>query len=155
MKLKTIAIDDTGVALLYDEFQTYASVPGDGDKSMQTLMQSCLRSAILKVQEYADTALVQTTFELTVDADDSRTVRLYEGGKVLSVTDAEGHAVQYNVLGDGRVVAGATGALRIKYQTQPKPGDLDNYKLTIFRYALADLDGDSWEVKNGILNEAL
>jgi hypothetical protein len=152
-KLKTIALGDTIVALLLDEFKQFAAVPDD---STDKMLESVLRTALLRVQEYADTALVQTVLELTTEPDGDGLVRLYEGGgRIIRLTTADGGSVAYTAQGSDVVKVRATGTVVVRWQTMPSDGDLNELKPTVFRYGLAIYDGETTEVLNGILNEAL
>lgn len=164
MKLKVIEVDNTQVASLLAEFKTYASVPADEDTARDAMLLSMLRSALLRVQEYADVALVQTTYQLTVEPAENRIVRLYPGGYVQDVTDEEGNAVTGRVISYDRIKVDAVGTVIVTYNTLetpegsepvPLPEDLAEYKPTVFRYATALYDGETTQVLNGILNEAL
>ena len=174
MKLKVIEIDETQVASLLDEFKMYASVPAepaDGESdttsSRDTMLLSFLRSALLRVQEYADVALVQTTYQLTTAVGDDRTVRLYPEGYVDEVTDLQDHNYPAHHVSPNRIWVDALPGtdVIVTYTTQQvpelsdtplaPPEGLARLKPTVFRYATALYDGESTEVLNGILNEAL
>ena len=176
MKLKVIEVDNTQVASLLDEFKMYASVPpeptaststDDTPSARDTMLLSMLRSALLKVQEYADVALVQTTYELTTEVARDGTVRLYPCGYVGAVVTEDGTEVSSNYVSGNRIKVDALPGtvVKVTYTTQevpelaetptPLPTDLDEYKPTVFRYATALYDGETTETLNGILNEAL
>ena len=174
MKLKVIAVDETQVGALLDEFKMYASVPVEPADSesdtlgpRDTMLMSFLRSALLRVQEYADVALVQTTYQLTTVVGEDHTVRLYPGGYVQEVTDEEGNAISGHYVSGDRIWLDARPGtvVKVTYTTQEvpelsdtplaPPEDLARLKPTVFRYATALYDGETTEVLNGILNEAL
>ena len=135
-----------------EAFKQYASVPDDG---RDAVLESLLRSAILRVQEYADRAIVRTDLRMTTECPDNGIVRLYEGGgEILSVTDEWGEEVEYNPLPGHRVQLFAPGAIvEIGYRTDPLAGDVENLMPSVYRYATALYDGEDQKVLDSILAE--
>ena len=135
-----------------EAFKQYASVPDDG---RDALLDTLLRSAILRVQEYADRAIVATNLRLTVDSGDSGVVKLYEGGgEILSVNDETGGAVPFDPLPGHRLQLFVRNVpVVIEYRTQPLEGDAEGLKPTVYRYATALYDGEEQAVLDAILSE--
>ena len=135
-----------------EAFKQYASVPDAGRDAM---LETLLRSAILRVQEYADRAIVSTNLRLTADAGASGIVKLYEGGgEILSVTDERGEFVRFDPLPGHRVQLFVRNVpVVIEYQTQPMEGDAEGLKPTVYRYATALYDGEEQAVLDAILAE--
>ena len=135
-----------------EAFKQYASVPDDG---RDALLDTLLRSAILRVQEYADRAIVATNLRLTVDSGTSGVVKLYEGGgEILSVNDETGGEVPFDPLPGHRLQLFVRNVpVVIEYRTQPLEGDAEGLKPTVYRYATALYDGEEQAVLDAILAE--
>lgn len=135
-----------------EAYKQYASVPDDG---RDALLMSLLKSAILRVQEHADRAIVATDLRLTADCGASGIVRLYEGGgSIVSVTDERGEAVPFDPLPGNRVQLYVRNVpVKIVYRTEPLDGDVDDLKPSVFRYATALYDGEEQKVLDSILAE--
>lgn len=135
-----------------EAFKQYASVPDDGRDAM---LDSMLRSALLRVQEYADRAIVGTNLRLTAKVPDDGIIVLYEGGgDVTSVTDANGQEVAYDPLPGHRIQVAAPGAeVVILYTTSPLEGDTEYLMPAVYRYATALYDGEDQKTLDSILAE--
>lgn len=137
-----------------NELKQYAAVPDD---SRDQMLSNLLRTAILKVQEYADAALVECSVTQTTHLIDGTVVWLYLGGGVVEgVKNQDGENLPFLAKFDAIFLASPhTGDVRVTYLTVPNPGDIQRLKPVVFRYATALFDGkDSSELGN-ILNEAL
>ena len=136
------------------ELKQYASVP---DGTRDAMLSSLLRTAVLRVQEYADRALVKTRLRLTtVIPDNSGRVRLYEGGgQIESITAEDGTELRYDPLPGCWIQLYSRGGIaRITYVTSPLEGDVTRNKVVALRYATALYDGEELSVLNSILAEA-
>ena len=135
-----------------EALKQYASVPDDG---RDAVLESLLRSAILRVQEYADKAIVRTELRMTAEVPASGIVRLYEGGgEILSVTDESGEGVEYRALPGHRVQLSLCGvSVSVVYRTSPLFGDVENLLPTVYRYATALYDGEDQKMLDSILAE--
>ena len=74
----------------------YAAV---SDAGQEHLLSIALNRAFGMVQRFADVALLAGTYCVKASDHDGE-VRVYMGGKVTGVTDAQGAAVQYSQRGD-------------------------------------------------------
>lgn len=153
-RLELISFDDGFCRSYLEQFKQYASVPDD---SRDALLASLLKAAVLKVQEYADTALSVCTYRVTAPVPASGIVRLYVGGgNVTECVDADGDFVRYDPLPGARVQTFLrTGYVAITYETTPNGGDRERLLPTVFRYATALYDGEDPGVLNRILSETL
>lgn len=137
---------------MLDECATYLSMPEGASTS---LLESTLRSAVLKVQSYADRAIVATTMRLRATPTAGR-ISLYQGGgTIVSVTDALGNALSYEQPAPDIVNVGISDEVVVTYTTTPEAGNVDALKLVIYRYATALYDGETTDTLGAILNEAL
>lgn len=155
-KLKTLSIVPPAL-YLYDmlgQVKQYASV---ADESRDGMLTALVQAAVLRVQEFADTALVATRLELTATPDAGGRVRLYEGGgAVESVQTEDGsQAVPFSALGAGAISVQTRRAVRVVYVTAPEEGEQVRLKPVVYRYATALYDGLGTDELNAILNEAL
>lgn len=158
--LKIIRIEypeDCSVPFLSDlltKFKQYAAVPDD---SRSALLTGLLKTALLKVQEYADRALLECTVELVDDIEENGAeMRLYMGGgEILSLTDSRGNAADYYRISGDSLNVFATGKVKCTYRTSPLQSDMDLCEATVLRYATALYDGEDKETLNSILNEVL
>lgn len=139
---------------LLDGFRQYAAIP---EVCHEEMLLALLKTAVLKVQEYADRALVETKLELVDDIESSGDeLKLYMGGgEIVSLTDASGNAVSYERLSDTRLKVLQSGTVKCVYITSPVETDRDLCRSAVLRYATALYDGDDKEVLNSILNEVL
>lgn len=153
--LKILKMDDAPQCEeMIEELKQYAGI---ADDSRDAMLHNLLYSAVRRVQEYADKALVKSKVVVTVDASETdRMVRLYMGGgKIISVTDNDGNSVPYEAVKGNLLKVHAMGGVCIEYETEPSDSDFDECKVTVYRYATALFDGESTEVLNSILNEVL
>ena len=151
-RLEVISITKPVCPDWLEAFKQYASVPDDG---RDALLNRLLRSALLRVQEYADRAVVGTNLRLTIEVPQDGIVTLYEGGgEILSVTDERGEFVRFDPLPGHRVQLFVRNVpVVIEYQTQPLEGDAEGLKPTVYRYATALYDGEEQAVLDAILAE--
>lgn len=141
---------------LLEEFKQYASMP---DASQDSVLQGLLKSALLRVQEYGDRALIQCTARQIATIDEETGIlQLYlGGGDVVSVTDTiDGNSVDYEAIAGGKLRVFARGReVEVVFVASPVTGELERCKATVLRYATALFDGDNTEALNSILNEVL
>ncbi len=155
-KLKTLSIVPPAL-YLYDmlgQVKQYASVADDSRDGMLTPL---VVSALMRVQEFADTALIATRLELTAKPDARGRVRLYEGGgTVESVYTEDGsEAVEFTAYGTEAISVPTRDTVRVVYVTSPDVGEQMRLKSVVYRYATALYDGLGTDELNAILNEAL
>ena len=156
-KLTTIAITTTGeasVTTLLAGFKAYASI---SDENLDGMLKDLLRQAVLKVQEFADTAIVATKLKLEARAGRIGRILLYQGGgTVESVTELDGTTdVAYTAIGNAAVEVDTLAPLLITYTTTPIVGEVARLTPTVYRYASALYDGAATDELNRILNEVL
>ena len=153
-RLELISFDDAFCRNLLGQFKQYASVPDD---SRDALLTSLLKSAVIMVQEYADTPLAVCTYRVTAPVPASGVVRLYMGGgDIVSCQGSDGEFVRYDPLPGGRVQTFIrTGYVRIEYTTAPNAGDRDRLLPTVYRYATALYDGEETDTLDKILREGM
>lgn len=151
-RLELISFDDGFCRSYLEQFKQYASVPDD---SRDALLASLLKAAVLKVQEFADTALAACTYRVTAAVPASGVVRLYMGGgDIVGLEDGNGEPVSFDPLPGGRVQTYVrTGTVKVTYQTVPNEGDRERLLPTVFRYGTALYDGEEADVLNRILME--
>lgn len=140
---------------MLDALKQYASVPDDG---RDALLMRLLESTLLRVQEYADLALVECLAEQTCLVPADRYVRLYlGGGDVVSVKDADGEDIPFDAYGKGRIrlFRAPSAEVTVLFETKPSPADVARCMPTVLQYATALYDGETTEVLNTILNEVL
>lgn len=153
-RLELITFDDGFCRSYLEQFKQYASVPDD---SRDALLNSLLKTAVLKVQEFADTAIAACTYRVTAAVPASGIVRLFMGGgDIVELEDGNGEPVRFDPLPGGRVQTFVrTGAVKVTYQTVPNEGDRERLLPTVFRYGTALYDGEDPDVLKRILMETL
>lgn len=151
-RLELISFDDGFCRSYLEQFKQYASVPDD---SRDALLNSLLKAAVLKVQEFADTAIAACTYRVTAAVPPSGVVCLYMGGgDIVELEDGEGEPVRFDPLPGGRVQTYVrTGTVKVTYKTVPNEGDRERLLPTVFRYGTALYDGEEAGVLNRILME--
>jgi hypothetical protein len=155
-RLQIIESDDRLAQAWLEPFKQYASVPDNG---RDALLLHLLKSAILRVQEYADRALLRCRVRQTSRTDaETGLVRLYlGGGEVTSVTfDYGGEEAPYTQKrADSLAVAAKDTEVTVEFTTAPLDSWREKASITVFRLATALYDGESTETCNAILNEVL
>ncbi|MBQ3812882.1 MAG: hypothetical protein II841_04880 [Bacteroidales bacterium] len=155
-KLTIVKIDQALPLSLLEEFKQYAAVP---DGSRDAMLTGLLTTALLRVQEYADTALLACTAKQVLDVpEETGVIRLYlGGGDVESLTTTnDGNSVPYDPLTGGKLNVFVRGCeVEIVFKTRPNPGDLERVKATVLRYATGLYDGEDAGTLGSILNEVL
>lgn len=141
---------------LLEEFKQYASMP---DGSRDAVLRGLLQSAILRVQEYGDKALLECVAKQVVTVpEDSGVIRLYLGGgdvESLKKT-SDGNSVPFDPLPGGKLNVFVRGCeVEVVFRTKPVVGELERCKATVLRYATALYDGENTAALNSILNEVL
>lgn len=126
-------------------FKAYANIDGSAhDDALAEL----LTSAMLAVQDYADTTLLVCDIEV-VDDEANGMVRLYEDvDEVLSV-NADGEPVDYSI--KGNYIHALGNVVSVKYRTKANAGSAARLMPVVYRYAAALEAGDSQSVLNRIL----
>ena len=154
-KLEIIDIEPNYTETFLEEFRQYASVP---DHSRDALLRSLLEAAVLKVQEFADRALVKCTVRQTARVPESGVFQLYlGGGEVTSVSvPSSAWEASYVALAGDRLRISPTGLdAEVVFKAAPTASDLVKLKPTVFRYGTALYDGEDTDVLNRILLECL
>lgn len=155
-KLTIVKVNQALPLSLLEEFKQYAAVPDGSRDAMLTVL---LTTALLRVQEYCDRALVVCTAkQVCTVPEDSGVIRLYlGGGDVESLTTTnDGNSVPYDPLTGGKVQTFKRGCeVEVVFTTKPEPGVLERVKATVLRYATGLYDGEDTGTLNSILNEAL
>lgn len=153
--IEYIELEENYCANFLEEFKQYASVP---DHSRDALLLSLLRTAILKVQEFADRALVKCTVRQTARVPESGVFELWlGGGEVVSVSvPLSAWETSWKALDGRRLRVSPTGLdAEVVFRAEPKEADLVKLKPTVFRYGTALYDGEDTDVLNRILLECL
>lgn len=133
-----------------EKLRQYASVPND---QRDALLMSCLRRAMLDIQEASGVAMLGSELRMTVTgAKAGEAFTLYQGGRdVVSVKDEFGAPVPYLPEG-GRVrVQRACRHLEITYRNEVLPSELSRLELAAYQYATALYDGEEASVLDDIL----
>ena len=155
-RLQIIENNDTLPTAWLEAFKQYASVPDDG---RDALLLGLLRSAIYRVQEYADRALLKCRVRQTGEADaKTGQIRLYlGGGEVVSVAyDYGGEEAPYTQNADDLLTVQARGsAVSVIFDTKPLRSWREEAQPTVFKLATAMYDGEDTATCNAILNEVL
>lgn len=155
-RLTIIDCDDKLIFAWTESFKQYASIPDDG---RDALLQGLLRSAILRVQEYADRAIMTCRVRQIARSDaETGQIRLYlGGGEELAVTELNGAVCPaYVVNTPNSVTVPKRGAeYQVEFTTVPNTAWMAQAQATVFRLATALYDGEQPEVCNAILNEVL
>ncbi len=154
-KLEIIDIVPDYAENFMEEFRQYASVP---DHSRDALLRSLVAGAVLKVQEFADRALVECTVRQTARVPENGRFELYlGGGEVISVdVPSSAWTASYTALPGGILRISPTGLdAEVVFKASPKEVDLARLKPVLFRYATALYDGEDTDVLNRILLECL
>ena len=153
-RLELISFDDGFCRSYLEQFKQYASVPDD---SRDALLNSLLKAAVLKVQEFANTALAACTCRVTAAVPASGIVRLYMGGgDITECVDAAGEFVRFDPLPGGKVQTFIRkGTVKVTYETVPNEGDRERLLPTVFRYGTALYDGEDPDTLKRILLETL
>ena len=153
-RLELISFDDGFCRSYLEQFKQYASVPDD---SRDALLNSLLKTAVLKVQESANVAIAACTYQVTAAVPASGIVRLYMGGgDITECVDADGDFVRFDPLPGARVQTFLrTGYVKVTYQTVPNEGERERLLPTVFRYGTALYDGEDPKTLNQILLEVL
>ena len=154
-RLELISVEEGFCRGMLEDLKQYASIP---DGSRDAMLDRILRNATLRVQEYADRALLETTLRVTLPIPEaSGIVRLYMGGgDIISVVDGNGNDIPFDTLPDGRLqLFRRGGRATVLYTTRPTHGDREALRHTVLRYATADYDGATTKELNEILTEAV
>ena len=153
-KLSIVKIDQAIPLSLLEEFKQYAAVP---DGSRDAVLTGLLTTALLRVQEYSDRALVACVAkQVCMVPEDSGVIRLYlGGGDVVSLrTTNGGNNVAYDPIAGGKLNVFVRGCeVEVVFKTKPEVGELERAKATVLRYATALYDGENTIVLNSILSE--
>lgn len=130
--------------------KAYASVP---DASQDSLLESLLLRACMRVQEMADRSLLACTLRLEEDEVENGVVRLYQTiAEVLTVTDGEGNALAW-AKATRTVSVGAADHVVVTYRTEPRDGDIAELLPVVYQYATALYDGEDPRTLANILTQ--
>ena len=154
-RLEVITVEDGFCRGLLEQFKQYASVPDD---SRDALLVSLLRTALLRVQESADRALLSCTVRQTCLVPEATgKIRLYlGGGEIVSITGDWREPVPFDPLPGPYVQTYVRGkAVEVVFTTDPKEADRAELMPTVFRYATALYDGEDAAVLASILKEVV
>ena len=154
-QLRYISVSTTAINGMLTDFKTYASIPDD---SQDTYLLKLLTNAVLRVQEYADRAIVECGLLVTLRVPAATgIVKLYQGGgTITSCKDDNGNDVPYDVLTDGRIQTFVRDtSVTVQYTTVPNEADRTALLQTVLRYATADYDGAETAELNRILTEGV
>ena len=135
-----------------EQYKQYASVPDD---SRDGILQKLLKTAMLAVQEFSDTAMLPCTLELTAnDVKKGEAIRLFQGGtEVLSVVDEDGNPVEYQrEAGRIRTLKGCR-ALVVTYKNTVNPPQAEKLLPISWELATAIYDGEDTKVQGAILKK--
>lgn len=126
----------------------YAAVPDD---SRDALLFGLLKRAIKVVQETADKSILPCTMEVTyTDVEPGDIVRLYQTpGKILSVTDANGSPVSYEL--QGKRITALASSFVVRYETAPDCVEAAELLAVVLQYATALYDGAETATLSNIL----
>ena len=133
-------------------FKEFAAV----NAGSEALLAEMLTRAMLAVQEWEDRSLLAATVTLTVtDREDTAApVHLYlTPSEVTSVSNADGEALAYSLVGKELIPSYRTAAVTVVYKTAPEDGDLLALMPKVYRYATALYDGESSSTLARILQE--
>ena len=154
-KLEYIEIAENYSANFLETFRQYASVPDD---SRDALLLAMLKASVLKVQEFADRALVECTVRQTGIVPESGRFQLYlGGGEVISISAPSSPvSPSYDTLAGNLLRVSPTETeVQVVFKVTPKEEDMVRLQPTLFRYATALYDGEDTDVLNRILLEVL
>ena len=133
-----------------DGLKAYASVP---DASQDSLLESLLLRACMRVQEMADRSILACTLRLDEDEVENGVVRLYQTiAEVLTVTDGEGNALAWTKA-TRNVSVGAADHVVVTYRTEPRDGDIAELLPVVYQYATALYDGEDPRTLANILTQ--
>ena len=147
IRLEVIEMAEPGTGAL-DALKAYAAV---SDAGQDDVLNMSLRRAFDMVQRTADVALLPGTFRVCA-SDHPRTVNVYMGGKVQSVTDDHGLAVSHHQRGRS-VFVGTDRYVEVTFTTEVNQADYDRLLPVVLRYATAIYDGKDAKELNQILKE--
>ena len=148
IRLDVIEIAEPSKSAL-DDLKAYAAIATDAQDS---LLMSALTTAFDKVQRTADVALLPGRWKVYAE-DHARVIRVYMGGRVVSVTDNSGN-VSFNQRGS-RVYVGTDEAVDVEFTTDVIPANYARYITVVCQYATALYDGQDERTLNRILNQCL
>ncbi len=138
---------------MLDGFRQYLSAPETGNEG---LLKAVLKSAMIAVQEWEDRSLLPETIALVVAArpDPRAPITLYRSvSEIVSVTDAEGRALDYTSSGKLLQVTGRCSDAEVIYKTEVRKGDVEALLLKVYRVAAARYDGEDAQTINRIIME--
>lgn len=135
-----------------EKLRQYASVPNN---LRDALLNQCLKTAMLAVQEYTNTAMLACTLRLSVtDVKRGEEFKLYQGGKtIISVEDQDGNTPSYIQTGDRIVVNQDCRGLIVTYQNEVLLPELSKHETTAWQYATALYDGEEPAMLASVLKQ--
>lgn len=134
-------------------FKQYASV---ADNSRDAVLLALLRTAFGRVQEAADTSLIPSTLEVSVNGGEEciSSVRLYQHvSEIEFVHDGAGRDVEYTLDGRMMLLPLCPHSVTIRYKTCVDGASAEQLLPVVMRYATALYDGETTETLNAILHE--
>lgn len=147
--LRVILSADPNVEQL-EQFKQYASVPDD---SRDALLSKILKRAMLAVQDFSDTAMLNCTFSLVVTAvQRGELIRLYQGGNtVLRAVDPYNKPVEYSKTGGCIIVNQKADAVTVEYQNVVDKAEVEKLMPVVWELATAIYDGEDTTAQAAIL----
>ena len=131
-------------------FKSFASV---SDESLDELLRSLLKTAMIEVGAWEDKSLLCTSLRLRVDRDrNDSAIRLYRGvSEIDSVKDAEGNPLSYTL--DGEYLSVDGYEVVVEYTSCATPGEVARLMPKAMRYATALYDGEDATTLRNILTQ--
>lgn len=138
--LKTLKIDDSVCFSHLPQLQRYT---GAIDESQRPILLSCLRTAIIEVQDRSGKSIAPCEMRLEISCNGSAFVPLYGNvSGVSAVMTPEGADVDYTLCDGGIDTGNAVyERLVIDYTTSTDEGESMRLLPVVFQYAAALFDG--------------
>lgn len=136
-----------------EQFKQYASIP---DNSRDGILLKILKTAMLRVQEFTDVAVLPTTIEMVVnDVRRGDVVRLYQGGtSVTSIVNQDGEVVDYEQEGNRLRILDSCLAMTVTYTCVPVVARAETLQPVIWQLATAIYDGEDAKAQAAILRSS-
>ena len=133
-----------------EKFKRYASIP---DCSQDAVLQKILKRAMLAVQDFSDTALLNCTLRLVVmHVARGELIRLYQGGEtVLRAVDPYNHPVEYIRMGNCIHVNQPVDVVTVDYQNEVDSAAAEELMPVVWELATAIYDGEDTTAQAAIL----
>lgn len=133
-----------------EKFKRYASIP---DCSQDAVLQKILKRAMLAVQDFSDTALLNCSLRLVVmPVARGELIRLYQGGEtVLRAVDPYNRPVEYTRRGNCIHVNQPADVVTVDYQNTVDPAAAEELMPVVWELATAIYDGEDTTAQAAIL----